>query len=295
MSGPADSVLGMIDSLAWVTTRDARGADDDEPLALAALADAGVRVEVVDWDDPDVRWAGYDRIVLRSTWDYSQRLDEFLGWLDRVDAVTGVRNPAAVVRWNLDKHYLAELAAAGVPVIPTTFVEPGGPVAVGGGDVVVKPAVGSGSRDVGAYRADEHDLARAHVGRLSARGASALVQPKVASVEVEGEWGLLFFGGHYSHAANKRLVLAPAGVVEDLFVAEELAAHDAGEVQVAVAQAAVDVVAARFGTPAYARVDLVRGDDGGHQVLEVELVEPSLFLPQADAGAAQRLAAALVS
>ncbi len=121
------------------------------------------------------------------------------------------------------------------------------------------------------------------------------MQPKVASVEAEGEWGLLFFGGRYSHAANKRLVLAPAGVVDDLFVAEELAAHDAGEAQIAVAQAAVDAVAARFGTPAYARVDLVRGDDGGHQVLEVELVEPSLFLAQADPGAAQRLAAALVS
>jgi glutathione synthase/RimK-type ligase-like ATP-grasp enzyme len=289
----------VIDSLAWVTTRDARGTDDDEAPALAALAATGVRVEVVDWDDPDVRWAAFDRIALRSTWDYSQRLDEFLGWLDRVDAVTEVRNPAAVVRWNLDKHYLAELAGAGVPVIPTTFVEPGGPVAFEGGDfeggVVVKPAVGAGSRDVGAYRADEHDLARAHVERLSARGASALVQPKVASVEAEGEWGLLFFGGRYSHAANKRIALAPAGVVDDLFVAEELAAHDAGEAQIAVAQAAVDVVAARFGTPAYARVDLVRGDDGGHQVLEVELVEPSLFLPQADAGAAQRLAAALVS
>jgi hypothetical protein len=148
---------------------------------------------------------------------------------------------------------------------------------------------------VGAYRADEHDLARAHVERLCARGRSALVQPRVGSVEVEGEWGLLFFAGRYSHAANKRIALAPAGVVDDLFVSEELAAHDAGAAQVAVAQAAVDVVAARFGTPAYARVDLVRDDDGSHRVLELELVEPSLFLPQADAGAAGRLAAALVS
>ncbi|MCO1657901.1 ATP-grasp domain-containing protein [Pseudonocardia humida] len=285
----------MIDSLAWVTTRDARGRDDDEPLALGALAGTGARVEVVDWDDPDVDWAAFDRVVLRSTWDYPQRLDGFLDWLRRVDAVTDVRNPVAVVRWNLDKHYLAELAAAGVPTIPTTFVEAGGPVRLDGGDVVVKPAVGAGSRDVGAYRADQADLAREHVERLSGRGESVLVQPRVASVEAEGEWGLLFFGGRYSHAANKRITLAPAGAVDELFVAEELSAHEADPDQVAVARAAVDVVAARFGTPAYARVDLVRDDDGGHRVLEVELVEPSLFLPQADAGAPGRLAAALVS
>jgi glutathione synthase/RimK-type ligase-like ATP-grasp enzyme len=289
----------VIDSLAWVTTADARGSDDDEPLALAALAGTGVRVDVVDWDDPAADWAAYDRIALRSTWDYAQRLTEFLGWLDRVEAVTEVRNPAAVVRWNLDKHYLAELADAGVPTIPTTFVEPGEPVRFDGADVVVKPAVGAGSRDVGAYRADQHDLARAHVERLHARGASVLVQPQVRSVAEEGEWGLLFFAGRYSHAANKRVALAPAGAVDELFVAEELAAHEAGPAEVAVARAAVDLLAARFGVPAYARVDLVRDDSAraadGFRVLEVELVEPSLFLPQADAGAAGRLAAALVS
>jgi glutathione synthase/RimK-type ligase-like ATP-grasp enzyme len=285
----------VIENLAWVTTPAARGTDTDEPLALAALAETGVRVEVVDWDDPRAAWGSFDRAVIRSTWDYPQRLPQFAAWLDRVAAATDLRNPPAVVRWNLDKHYLAELSDAGVPTIPTAFVEPGG-VAELAGDVVVKPAVGAGSRDVGAYRADQHDLAREHVRRLHARGEPVLVQPQVRSVAQDGEWGLVFFGGRFSHAANKRVELAPAGSVEELYVAEALTAHTAEPAQLAAAQGAVDVVAERFGTPAYARVDLVRDDDGGgYRVLEVELVEPSLFLPQADPGAAARLAAALVS
>ena len=283
----------MIGHLGWATTGDARGHDDDEPLALAALTAAGVSVEVVDWDDPAVRWAGFDRVVLRSTWDYSQRLPEFHGWLDRVDAMTDLVNPGPLVRWNLDKHYLAELAAAGVPVIDTAFVEPGAPVAFPGTGFVVKPAVGAGSRDVASYRPDQLDQATRHLGRLHRRGATALVQPLIGSVAEHGEWALLFFGGRYSHAANKRVALPPGGETDALFLAEALTGHEADDAQLAVARAAVDAVAARFGTPAYARVDLVRDDEGGYRVLELELVEPSLFLPQGGPAAAARLAAVL--
>lgn len=283
----------MIERLAWATTRDARGTDGDEPLALAALAATGARVDVVDWDDPAARWDSYDRVVLRSTWDYPRRLGEFLGWLDAVERVTDVRNPPALVRWNLDKRYLAELADAGVPTIPTAFVEPGGRAEFPAGEFVVKPAVGAGSRDVAAYGPGQRDLASAHVARLHERGETVLVQPRIASVAEHGEWALLFFAGRFSHAANKRIELAPAGTVDALYVAEDLAAHDADADQVDAARAAVDAVTARFGVPAYARVDLVRADDGGHLVLEVELVEPSLFLPQGGPAAAGALTDAL--
>jgi glutathione synthase/RimK-type ligase-like ATP-grasp enzyme len=205
-----------------------------------------------------------------------------------------------VVRWNLDKHYLAELAAAGVPTIPTAFVEPGDPAELPAGEFVVKPAVGAGSRDVAAYGPDQHDLARTHVARLHARDESVLVQPRIATVAEHGEWGLLFFAGRYSHAANKRIELAPAGSIDALYAAETLTAHDADRDQVDAARAAVEVVSARFGVPAYARVDLVRADDSGRDagaylVLEVELIEPSLFLPQAGPEAARSLAVALTS
>lgn len=284
----------MIGRLAWVTAREARGLDEDEPLALAALQRTGVSVEVVDWDDESADWASFDRVVLRSAWDYPQRLPEFLTWLDRVAGLSDLVNPPATVRWSLDKQYLAELAAAGVPITPTEFVHPGTAATFPAGEFVVKPAVGAGSRDAASYDAHQHDQATAHVARLHADGQVVLVQPLLASVATDGEWPLVFLDGTFSHAANKRVSLPRAGAVDDLFAAETNASHTATSDQVAVARAAVDLVSARWGTPTYARVDLVRDDDGHHCVLEVELVEPSLFLPYADPAAAERFAAVLV-
>lgn len=279
--------------LAWVSAREARGRDEDEALALPALRDAGVEVEVVVWDDPAVRWAAYDRVVLRSAWDYPQRLAEFLPWLESVARVTHLVNPLPMLRWSLDKHYLTDLEEAGVSITPTVFVEPGEDPVFPVGEFVVKPAVGAGSRDAASYGPGDHDAARAHVRRLHDAAASVLVQPLLKSVAVDGEWPMVFFAGRYSHAAGKRVTLPRAGLVEDLFAEETTAPHVADDEQIAVARNAMDVVTSRFGVPLYARVDLVRGDDGKPCVLEVELVEPSLFLPQAPPEAVTRLVSAL--
>lgn len=290
----------MIERLAWVTASGATGLDDDEPLALAALRRAGAEVDVTAWDDPAVDWASYQRAVLRSTWDYQDRMAEFLDWLAAVDQVTDLRNPLPVVRWNLDKRYLAELAEAGVPTIETVFSSPTDgaleqPARLPSGSIVVKPAVGAGSRNVGVYHETDRHRALEHIRRLHAAGVTALVQPLIASVARDGEWPLLFFGGHYSHAAGKRVDLPDAGMVDGLFVAETNVEHRADAAQIEVATAAVEVVAGRFGTPVYARVDLVRDDEGQYRVLELELVEPSLFLPQGGAGAVDRLVAELLA
>ena len=283
----------MITRLAWVSAREARGRDEDEPLAVPALRQAGIAVDLVVWDDPAVRWADYDRTVLRSTWDYPQRIEQFVTWLETVEQVTDLRNPLPMLRWNLDKHYLADLGQAGVPITPTTFVEQGTRPNFPAGDFVVKPAIGAGSRDVASYRPTQHDVARVHVRRLQDAGASVLVQPLLKSVAVDGEWPLIFFAGRYSHAANKRVLLPHAGTVDDLFAEETNVPHVADAEQIAVAQKAVDVVTERFGVPLYARVDLVRDDQGRACVLELELVEPSLFLPQAPPDALEQLVAAL--
>ena len=285
----------MIERLGWVTTAAARGRDDDEPLALHALAGLGVRVDVVDWTDPNVPWSAYDRVVLRSAWDYPDRLSEFRRWLGAVEDVTDLRNSVEVVEWSLDKHYLAELDDAGVPITPTTFVEPGDPFEPPDGRFIVKPAVGAGSRDAASYEPEQSALAQAHLRRLHERGRSVLVQPLLTSVAAEGEWPLIYLHGEYSHAASKRVVLPQAGAVADLFAAEANAAHVADDDQRAAADAAIEVVTRRFGAPLYARVDLVR-DNAGHMcVLELEMVEPSLFLPQGGPDAVDRAAAAFAA
>ncbi|MCX4091606.1 ATP-grasp domain-containing protein [Nocardia sp. alder85J] len=278
----------MIERLAWVTTRDARGFDDDEPLAVAALRRNGVTVDVLDWDDPRVDWSRFERVVLRSTWDYQDRLPEFLTWLDHVDQVSDLVNTPAAVRWNLSKQYLTELDCAGVPVTPTTFVHPGSTATFPTGEFVVKPAVGAGSRDAAAYGPDQTAAAVEHITRLHATGRIALVQPLLKSVATEGEWPLIFFGGRFSHAAVKRVELPRARTIDDMFAPETNTPHTAAEAQIETAQAAVDLVSRRVGTPTYARVDLVRDDTGRFCVLEVELIEPSLFLPYAGPTATDR-------
>jgi glutathione synthase/RimK-type ligase-like ATP-grasp enzyme len=283
----------MIERLGWVTTAPARGQDEDEPLVLPALRALGVAVDLVDWDDPEVDWARFDRVVIRSTWDYPDRLAEFTAWLERVGAVTEVRNPPPVVRWSLDKHYLSELAGAGVPTVATRFVEPGERVPLPAGPFVVKPAVGAGSRDASSYAPADRALAQEHIARLHARGVTALVQPLLASVATDGEWPLVFLDGEFSHAANKRVTLPRAGAVEGLFAEETSTGHEPDAGQLAVARAAMAVVTGRFGPTTYARVDLVRDDEQRPCVLEVELVEPSLFLFRAP-GAAERFAEILV-
>jgi len=131
------------------------------------------------------------------------------------------------------------------------------------------------------------------VARLHDAGQVVLVQPFLRSIPEEGEWPMVFLDGRFSHAANKRVALPQAGTVDDLFAPETNTAHVATATQIEVAQAAVDLVSARLGTPTYARVDLVRDDTGGFCVLELELVEPSLFLAYAEPSAAERFAAVL--
>ncbi|MFM8896907.1 MAG: RimK family alpha-L-glutamate ligase [Actinomycetales bacterium] len=279
----------MIGSLAWVTTAAARGHDEDEPIALRALARAGVKVSVVDWDDPNVDWSGFDRAILRSAWDYPDRLEEFLAWLDVVAASTDLVNPPQIVRWSLDKRYLAELAGAGLPITPTDFLIPGDSCRLPSGRFVVKPAVGAGSRDAASYGPDQHPAATRHVEGLHALGRTVLVQPFLPSIPELGEWPMVFIDGEFTHAAHKRVSLPEAGLIGELFAAEENSSHQATDGQRTVAQWVVDHLSARVGVPAYARVDLVVGLDGQPCVLEVELAEPSLFLPFASEQAIDRL------
>jgi O-ureido-D-serine cyclo-ligase len=287
--------------IALVTARAARDLDADLPPLQAALQAAGAIAEVVDWDDPAVDWRRFDLALLRSTWDYVGRLAEFLGWAASAARQTRLANPVSLVRWNVDKHYLGELAGAGVPVVPGAFIEPGAEAAgalaafldAGAGqdaaEFVVKPAVGAGSRDARRHPRDARAAAAAQAGGLLAQGRSVLLQPYLARVDAEGETALVYFEGAFSHAVRKGPLLQPgAGATEALFAPEAITARDASAAERAVAAAALAAIPGTA-TPLYARVDLIRDDAGQPRVLELELVEPSLFFDQAP-GAAARFA-----
>jgi glutathione synthase/RimK-type ligase-like ATP-grasp enzyme len=201
-----------------------------------------------------------------------------------------------VIAWNTDKRYLHELSAAGIPVVPTSWVDPGAPddsVRIPDGDVVVKPSVSAGARNTSRYRPTDGEQARAHVARLLATGRTVLVQPYVDSVDAEGETGLIFIGGVFSHAIRKGPVLRTHGVATDqLWAPEEISLRIPDASERAVAEATLDEVPWPREELVYARVDLVRGEFGAPMLLELELAEPSLFLGYSD-GAPARLAAAI--
>lgn len=287
-------------SIALVTAAAARNLDEDLGPLDAAMRAAGVAPSIIEWDDEAIDWSAFGLTVLRSTWDYSTRLPEFLRWIDRISPQTTLVNPREVVRWNTDKHYLEQLANAGVPVVPSTFVEPGEDarraldafLADAGDEFVVKPSVGAGSRDAQRYGREEHDAALAHATRLLDANRSVLLQPYLARVDAHGETALIFFAGAFSHAIRKGPLLKRGeGPTRALFATEHITPRAADADEIAVAERTL--AAMPFGALLYARVDLIHDDDGAPRVLELELTEPSLFFAHAP-GSAERFARAIV-
>jgi hypothetical protein len=242
-------------------------------------------------------------VVIRSTWDYTWRRDEFLAWADRVG--DRLRNSPAVVRWNSDKRYLGALGSAGLAVVRTRFVEPGDEPPRLVGEVVVKPTVSAGGRDTGRFGPDAHDMAAELVGRILASGRTAMVQPYLESVDREGETALVFVAGEPVHALRKRAVLQPdevapvrddaLGAAEAMYDPSLVRSSSAQPDEVDAARAIVDHLGERFGsTPLIVRVDLARAADGSPTVMELEAIEPSMYLGL-DPASAPRIAAAVLA
>lgn len=278
--------------IALVTCISARDLDADLPPLVDALDALEVPSRIVAWDDPPHDWSDVDLVVLRSTWNYHDRVDVFLDWVRSVDAVAPVWNRPETVVANTDKRYLERFAAAGIPTTPTRFVaaaDLAGEVPTLDdrdlvGDVIVKPAVGAGSNGVGRF-VDDPGAARRHISALHDVGDTAMIQPYLAEVDQRGETGLVYFGGRFSHAFRKAAIFAGEPDFSlGLYAAETVTATIATPAERAVA----DRVVARLEPTAYARIDLLPTSDGP-VLLEVELTEPSLFL-DTDPGAARRAA-----
>ncbi|MDX6287600.1 MAG: hypothetical protein QOG53_3085 [Frankiales bacterium] len=278
--------------VALVTAAAYANLDPDLPLLPPALAAVGHDASVVSWDDASVDWSSYAGVVIRSTWDYVDRREDYLTWAASVETMTRLANPSAVLRWNSDKHYLRALAAAGVRTVPTVWPGYGDEIPNHWSDIVVKPAVSAGGRWTGRY--DDVEAATAFARRLLDRNEAPLVQPYVSTIDRHGEIGIFFFGGKPSHAVRKAAILPVGQRPIDNF---QLAVDQLVE-PVALSDAPIDfAVAVLDAVPSneallYARVDCVSDDDGGYVLLEVELIEPSLFLNLSE-GADRRYARAV--
>lgn len=262
--------------------------DADNQLLLAELRARGLRAAPVVWDDPDFD-AGTARLVLiRATFDYTARREEFLDWADRAATRTTVLNPPRILRWNAHKAYLLELERRGVAIVPTEFVTRGTRASfealVRGRDwseVVLKPAVSAGGRDTYRVRLEDAEVGQQHLDALLARG-DVMVQPFLPSILSGGELSLVHFDGSFSHAARRR---APPGDFRALHrrggpVAAEIPSTGA----LLFAHHVLEVVPE---PTLYARVDLLVDDSGNYRLGELELIEPILFFGHSSAGLAQ--------
>jgi len=279
----------MTRSLALVTYDKLPLLSPDDQLVRAALERRGVRAEPVVWDDPSVEWARFDAIVVRSCWDYHLRYEQFMRWIDARAAEDVVLwNPPSLLHWNSDKRYLRELEERGVAVVPTCWVERGSHATLaeicaimGWTDLVVKPAVSASAhstwRALPSRQADAERFTR-EIGQ-----GTVLVQPLVEQVARDGELSLVFLGESFSHAVVKRPKPGDFRVQH-----EHGGSADLVRVSDEVIEEAARALSAAPASTIYARVDgcLV---DGGFVLMELELLEPSLFFSLAPA-AAERFA-----
>jgi hypothetical protein len=277
----------------------------DDVAVVAPLAELGVAATFAVWDDPAVDWGASDLVVLRSTWDYPPRRDRFLAWADDLPHLL---NPVDAVRWSSDKRYVRDLVAGGAPCVPTTFVEPGAPaeeldaairaVAATAARIVVKPSVGAGSFDAGRFESADGasvELAIKHAGSLVETGRAAMIQPYFDAIDTVGETALIYIEGELSHAIRKEPLLGGGiAAFDGLFAEERVAPKTPSAAERDAAQAVLAAAPIGPGELLYARVDLLAGPDGEPRLLELELVEPSLFM-DGTPGAAERFAAAIAN
>jgi glutathione synthase/RimK-type ligase-like ATP-grasp enzyme len=287
-AAPVRVALATYAALPDLDASDRRAAD-----ALRALG-ADARAEV--WDDPAVRWESYDVVVVRSCWDYQDRVDEFATWIERV-ASLGVRlwNPAPLLRWNMDKRYLRELESRGVRIAPTAWVDRGSATSLesiarehGWDDVVVKPVVSANGRRT--WRATGDDGLRASEAAFASLVAErdVMVQRFMPEIARDGEWSLVFIAGAFSHAVRKRPRPGEFRVQSE----------HGGEAFVDRAPGTIvdeaSSVVGRVPWPwLYARVDGCATAEG-FVLMELEMLESSLFL-NLDDSAAERFARALMA
>lgn len=253
---------------------------EEDRLLAAALSRRGLTTVRVDWSRPEVDWSAFRLAVFRTTWDYFDRFAAFRAWLSRIERENvRVLNALSTVRWNMDKHYLGDLEGRGLPVVPTAFVPQGQPVSLaqllqarGWSEAVIKPAVSGAAREthrVHAANLQQHEVTFARLVNEEAM----LVQPFLPEIMTQGEVTVVLMGGQPTHAIRKQAKPGDFRVQDDH--GGTVHPHDATSDELDLAVAAMTSVKP---LPAYGRVDIVRGSSGELQIMEMELIEPELWM-----------------
>lgn len=254
---------------------------DDRPF-FTELESLDIQYQIVPWDS-DIDWNRFDACLLRTTWDYQERINEFMSWVNRVSTQTQLINPQPIIEWNSHKRYLKELQQAGIAIAPSEWLLQGEEYDIaqlmqqhGWQKGFIKPLIGANARECLPFDNDAAGIAQAqqHVDRLTAT-EDLVLQPYLTNVESFGETSGIFFGGKYSHGTRKVPVQGDFRVQDD-YGASDFVYHLSDE-ELELAHKAIAFVTEKFSLPLYARVDFLHHKDGAAYVNEVELIEPSLF------------------
>ena len=281
--------------VALATTTDLEIMDQDDDVLGAALERAGASYAMAVWDDPWVDWSTFDVVVIRSTWDYTSRRDEFVAWAAAVEEAGALLcNSAEVVRWNTHKGYLIELEERGAPIVPTAWLGKGDEADLAElaasrrwAGVVAKPVVAAGSEGLLVATGDLADHQTAFDALLAEH--DVMVQPLLKKIRTDGELSLICIDGEFSHAIRK--VPASGDIRSQVEFGGHYSAVDPEDDLIALAEWLVEATGHDL---LYARVDLMPEDDGAWVLGELEATEPALYLDHAE-GAADRMAAAILA
>jgi len=279
----------MTKKIAFATCKNLPHPADDDELLANYLRQAGFEVEYLVWNNPEIDWQTCDMVLIRSTWDYHQHTEAWEEWLQLLEEKqVKVWNPAATIRWNMHKSYLKDLERKGVQIVPTVFVEKGSTVNLN--DIlqendwwkgVVKPAI-----SLDAFHTWQTDLATADVQQAAFEALVAerdvMVQPFMPEIDEVGEYSFVFFGGKFSHTVLKSNPTGDFRIQGNYGGVNQLV-----EAHPALIKQAASILEATDLPQYYARIDVI--ERGGQLFLmELELIEPSLFLDMKE-GAAKRL------
>ena len=263
--------------------------DADQALLVDALEHAGARVRLLAWDEPTTAPDADEVVVIRSTWNYFEDVDGFLAWVERTAKTTRLFNPASIVRHNARKTYLRDLSRRGIDVVPTEYAMKGDARSIadvarerGWDAIVIKPVVSAGSFSTQRFAATEAGAAQRFLDELT-RERDAMIQPWMPSVDTYGERSLVWIDGELTHAIRKSPRFS--GSAEAVSAAMPIAPDERAFAEQVVRPIATDLL--------YARVDVVRDESGVLRLMELELIEPSLYLAQCPAALA-RLTNAIV-